>query len=184
MSTEQKITNALSQGNLRHDAERTTGADAVGALGIATRDQEGDEAGSGRFGSLLMRLLISNDRACIKPLELLLARCIRRPGENGHQIRRIAEIALREFVDARCRHCGGRGVLIDKFNKVPRECHHCGGRGVGLNESMRMQRLGCSRQAYDMKWRERFDQARNQLQRHHARTKARLRDQLRHEELA
>lgn len=156
MTIEQKIARTLAQGDLKHDPLTTSGADVVGAMAFTER-----------MGSLLKRVLVGNDKAAVEPAAQLLARKISNGVLNRGLMAKIARIALQEYVDARCGSCGGRGTVLDKFSRVKRLCGKCFGNGIArIDDRRRIVALGCSEDAYNKKWRQKFDEAYNVLQEH------------------
>lgn len=114
---------AINSGNLIWSDIAPTDADYVAARGMSREP----------LGALLDRLKWANDhRAYGRCVSLLGERFAERTGRDPDK--RLCHTAIREWLDANCKKCEGRGIIADAgqthSKKVYRECKKCSGTGM------------------------------------------------------
>jgi hypothetical protein len=113
---------ALRSSNLADAHFHETSSDRVKALAHADR-----------LGSLLWRLKDAQDGSAYQPAVNLLAErlCQSRRPEPFSMRQRVAEVALREWLDDRCSTCSGRGRVKNLSSPIAtKSCGTCAGTGV------------------------------------------------------
>lgn len=104
----ERLSGAMVSSDLSHK-ERICDVDHVGALGMAGR-QHG-------IGSALLRLDLTHDTEAVRGAHAATEAIVRKLGASRswaltpNKVKRVANEALRIYVDPTCRCCNGRGVL-------------------------------------------------------------------------
>lgn len=129
----------LGDGNLTQNPNRTSGADVVAALGCCDP-----------LGAALLRVHATRTQASWQEAARRLAERVapKTRDVDMEAYRRIALIALMEYVDRACDHCRGTGIRYDDRG-VRRTCGACGGTGQRTPSSrVRATALGVSSKDY------------------------------------
>lgn len=137
----------IAHGDLRHDVNRETGADRIGALGRADP-----------LGAALWRVSDDHDARSMIAATRMLAKQIARGRESTTILVRLAAAVIKEWLDNKCRKCKGRGFLMN-HDKVTHVCTHCRGETIRRpSDAERCRSLKIDRRAY-AKWERRFADA-------------------------
>lgn len=166
-TVEKSVARAVSTGNLRHNPLTTSSADVVGAMAFASN-----------LGSHLWRVKWGGDKSSVRSTAVLLSKRLKRAGEKSRFILLLAQIALQEYVDTRCHHCGGTGHVTNT-DRVVSSCTHCSGTGIAqISDQRRIRALRCDEASYEQRWKHRFAQAHSVLAEHDSDTGAVMREQV------
>lgn len=143
------LASALAGSDLSEDPTGESPLDRVRALAF-----------SDRLGSHLWRLKWAHDAGAYRPAAALLAKRLRRQHEPREMVERVAEAALREWLDELCPTCGGRGhAVIEGTPTAGRTCVPCNGTGLRrYRDADRMRATGLTREQYP-RWEARFARA-------------------------
>jgi len=108
----------ISKGRLKQNPREETGTDRIGALGL-----------SDPLGAALWRITGDHDARAVKVAIEILAHRLRKAGDGRRLIAKLAEVALWEWLNDKCRKCGGRGFVIQEHD-VRTACVKCNSTGI------------------------------------------------------
>ena len=129
MSFSERLSRARASSRLKQDAYRDgQDADVLAAVGMATARTRN------RLGVAMSRALDSDDDAQALALSLkhTMLRMAKRNRWKLHpgEIRRVTDAMVAYLVDPNCRHCGGRGLVVQNQVVTTDTCPHCHGTGT------------------------------------------------------
>ena len=151
MGLRESVAKSIAKGDLRHNPLEETGADRIGALGL-----------SDPLGAAMWRVVADHDGPSLIAAASLLARRIRKPGEQLSFLTFLCGAVVREHLDDKCQACGGRGyAMVD--GRVKDACKVCRGeRTRRHSDTERCRQLGIDRASY-RRWEGRFAAAHEAL---------------------
>jgi hypothetical protein len=131
----EQVAFAISHGNLSQSVREETSADLIGALAMANP-----------LGAALWRVTGNLDAAALRRAHSILSREL---GGDEVEFRKIAMLALREWMLRLCPECNGRGCVVNDKG-VRSGCMACHSTGRGkYTEAARREALGMPPAAYD-----------------------------------
>jgi hypothetical protein len=151
MSLRESIAKTISKGDLRHNPLEESGADRMGALGM-----------SDALGAAMLRATADHDGPSLIAAAALLAKRIRKPGEQLSFLTHLCAAVVREWFFCQCTACAGRGYTMHE-GRVKDVCKICRGeRTRRHSDTERCRQLGIDRASY-RRWESRFAAAHEAL---------------------
>lgn len=127
------------------------------------------------LGALLLRVKYAGHTSGIKPLVDGFAQHLKQCfSEHGWRyksivtVERLAAVAVLEYIEGRCKHCNGRGVVyhnaMNGDGRVQQTCPKCDGScAYQVKKSDRYKPMEISSTSYESTWHERFEFALREL---------------------
>jgi hypothetical protein len=144
----EQVAASINAWDLSPSALRETNVDRLGALAF-----------SDPLGGALWALKWGNDARAYPRVFVLLVHASRRICGDLSMRGRLSAVAIEEWLDDKCRNCGGRGIIGNRYaGDLARPCLVCDGTGgLQASELWRANRLGIERSTY-RKWERRYNE--------------------------